>query len=116
MKYCTGPIKNMYVKNIGISEKVREVVTESIVLQKNAPFYWNRFGRLVSFEYGTFLPTESEAEAYVEEAARLHPEYLENATCMYADYGHMEVHEIGRKEFKVLKKTYKQIRKQKKSS
>lgn len=116
MKYCTGPIKNMYVKSLGVNVNVGKVITESIVLQKNAPFYWNRFGRLVSFDYGTFLPTKSEAEAYIEEAVRLHPEHLSNVTCMYADYGHIEVHEIGRKEFKELKKTYKQIRKQKKSS
>ena len=116
MKYCTGPIKNMYVKSMGVNEKIGEIVTESIVLQKNAPFYWNPLGRLVSFEYNTFLPTKSEAEAFVEETARRHPERLDLATCMYADYGHMTVHEIGRSEFKQLKKTYKAIRKQKKSS
>lgn len=116
MKYCTGPIKNMYVKSIGVNENIGKVVTESIVLQKNAPFYWNGMGRLVSFEYGTFLPTKSEAETFVEEAARRHPDYLTSATCMYAGYGEMTVHEISRKEFKQLKKTYKQIRKQKKSS
>ena len=57
MKYCTGPIKNMYVKNMGVNEKIGEIVTESIVVRKNAPFYWNPLGRLVSFEYNTFLPT-----------------------------------------------------------
>ncbi|MBO5120586.1 MAG: hypothetical protein J6C28_02725 [Bacilli bacterium] len=116
MKYCTGPIKNMYVKSMGVNEKIGEIVTESIVLQKNAPFYWNPLGRLVSFEYNTFLPTKSEAETFVEESAKRHPGCLELATCMYADYGHMTVHEISRKEFKQLKKTYKEIRKQKKSS
>ena len=113
MKYCTGSIKNMYVKKVGISETASKVVTESIVLKKNAPFYWNLLGRLISFEYNTFLPTKSEAEAFVVERAKNFPEHLHLATCMYADYGNMEVHEIGRKEFKQLKKTYKVMRKQK---
>ena len=116
MKYCTGPIKNMYVKNMGVNEKIGEIVTESIVVRKNAPFYWNPLGRLVSFEYNTFLPTREEALTFVTEAAIRHPEHPEMATCLYADYGHMESHEIGRKEFKALKKTYKAMRKQKKSS
>ena len=106
----------MYVKSIGVNENIGEIVTESITLQKHAPFYWNRVGRLVSFEYNTFLPTKSEAETFVEEAARRHPNNLAGATCLYADYSHMEVHEIGRKEYKQLKKTYKEMRKQKKSS
>lgn len=116
MKYCTGPIKNMYVKDMGISESIGDIVTESIVLKKNAPFFWNGLGRLISFEYNTFLPTKSEAETFVLDAARRHPEHPELATCMYADYGNMETHEISRKDFAVLKKTYKQMRKQKKSS
>ena len=113
MKYCTGAIKNMCVKNVGVSEKASKIVTESIVLEKSAPFYYNFLGRLISFEYNTFLPTKSEAEAFVVERARKFPEHLHLATCMYADYGNMEVHEIGRKEFKQLKKTYKIMRKQK---
>lgn len=116
MKYCTGAIKNLYVKDMGVNERIGEIVTESIVLRKNAPFYWNFLGRLVSFEYNTFLPTKDEAEAYVVEAAKRHPNNLGAATCMFADYGHMEVHEIDKKAFKALKKTYKIMRKQKKSS
>lgn len=116
MKYCTGAIKNLYVKDMGVNERIGEIVTESIVLRKNAPFYWNFLGRLVSFEYNTFLPTRDEAEAYVVEAARRYPNNPGAATCVFADYGNMEVHEIGKKEFKALKKTYKAMRRQKKSS
>lgn len=113
MKYCTGAIKNMYVKNVGVNESVSKVVTESVVLKKDAPFYWNPLGRLISFEHNTFLPTKSEAEAFVVGRAKSLPNHLHLATCIYADYGNMEVHEISRKEFKQLKKTYKAIRKQK---
>ena len=67
-------------------------------------------------KYNTFLPTREAALTFVTEAAKNHPEHPEIATCLYADYGHMESHEIGRKEFKALKKTYKAMRKQKKSS
>ncbi len=116
MKYCTGPIKNMYVKSMGINEGIGKVVTESIVLKKDAPFFWNGLGRLISFEYNTFLPTKNEAEAFVVESAKNHPNCPERATCMYADYSQMEVHEISRKDYKALKKTYKEMRKQKKSS
>ena len=116
MKYCTGPIKNMYVKNMGVNEGITEFITESIVLKKNAPFFWNGVGRLISFEYNTFLPTKNEAELFVLDAIRKHPDHPELATCMYADYGNMEVHEIGRKEYNALRKTYKLMRKQKKSS
>ena len=116
MKYCTGPIKTMRVKSIGVNEDVGKVVTESIILQKDAPFYWNRLGRLVSFEYSTFLPTMTEAENYVVGVAKNNPDHLEYATCMYADYDNMEVHQIEKEEYKELVKTYKQIKKKKKSS
>lgn len=116
MRYCTGPIKNLYIKSMGVNESISEIVTDSMVLKKHSPFYWNMLGRLVSFEYNTFLPTKEEAEAYVMTTARRYPEHPELATCVYADYGNMESHEIERREFRALKKTYKKIRKQKKSS
>ena len=34
---------------------IGKVVTESIVLKKDAPFFWNGLGRLISFEYNTFF-------------------------------------------------------------
>ena len=113
MKYCTGTIKNMYVKSVGVNENAGKIITDSMVINKNAPFYWNIVGRLVSFEYNTFLPTKSEAEAFVIGRAKAFPEHLHLATCLYADYGNMESHEISKKDFKQLKKTYKAMRKQK---
>ena len=107
MKYCTGTIRNMYVKNIGVNEEAGKIVTDNMIIKKDAPFYINRVGRLISLDYDTFLPTRTEAEAFVVGRAKNFPDHLELATCLYADYGCMETHQISRKEFKELKKTYK---------
>ena len=116
MRIYTGQIRNMYVKNVEINGSNVRVVTDSIVLKKKAPFYPNFVGRQISFEYGTFLPTQNEAIAYIEESVKRHPESADSVTCMYACYDSLTPQDLSKSEFKLLKKTWKDIRRLKKKS
>lgn len=107
MKYFTGDIKRMYVKNVTVDGNISNIETESVVLIKDSPFYCNIVGRLISMKYNTFLPTYSEADYVVERLARLNPDNLEAATCIYADYDNMKAHNTSKQDFKVMKKNFK---------
>ena len=107
MKYCTCDIKSVRIKNFCVNENISDAITEDVVLEKNSPFYWNFVGRIISLKHRTFLPTKEEARSIVLSEHLNHPKKT-NISCMYADYENMGVHEISRKEFKQLKKTYKQ--------
>ena len=116
MKIYNGKIKNLYVKSVEVNGDKINVLTDSVVLRENAPFYVNRFGRLVSFEHATFLPTFDEAESFVKGVIMNTPKAFDRATCLYACYGDMKEEEISKDQFKVLKKTYKNIRKEKRAN
>ena len=104
----TGEIRNLYVKSIEVNGKAMEVVTDSMVVRKDAPFYPNFVGKLISFEFDTYLPTKDEAEAYVRETVQRNPNIsLDRATCLYACYGEMSSQSVSNEEFKTYKKTYK---------
>lgn len=107
MEYCTGEIKKIYIKSITLGDGIQNIVTDSIVVKHNAPFYWKCFGKLISIEYNAVLPTKDEAECFVTTIVKNNPERKQSATCIYVDYNDMKVHKISRKDFVLLKKEYK---------
>ena len=107
MKYYTSEIKNLYIKSISISNDVQKVVLDNFVIIQNAPFYLNRFGKFISFEYNTVLPTKEEAENYILGVIKNNPNNSKNATCIYVDYKNMNAHTISKKDFVLLKKKHK---------
>ena len=113
MRIYTGQIKNLYVKSFQINKDgLRVIETESVVVRKDAPFYRNFVDKMISFEYDTYLPTQSEAEAFVLDAAQKSTgANIDGATCLYADYSDMQRVDVSKEEFKTLKKKYRAIRK-----
>ena len=107
MKYGTCDIKSMRIKSVGVNKNINSIITEDVVLEKNSPFYWNCVGRVVSIKHNTFLPTKEEAHSVIVTEQMNNPD-KQNISCMYADYQNMVVYNVTRKEFKQLKKTYKQ--------
>lgn len=101
-----GEIKNMYVTDVEFFEGSRIVKTDSVVVKKDAPFYVGIMGRRISFDYNTYLATREEASILLNES--------NTGTCLFVDYGELVPEKISRKEFKQLRKTYKNNRKSQK--
>lgn len=107
MEIFTGEIRKLYIKKLDIKEDSVDAIVGSVIVKKDAPFYCNIVGRLVSFEHHTYLPTREEAEAYINNIVKNQPSALNDATCLYANYNSMEPKRIDRSEFKQLKKSYR---------
>jgi len=109
-KLYRANVKSMYVKKLHFSgEAISLVETDSHVLYSDALFYEGRMGKIISFDYGTILPNAEEAYYYVEHCSLNHPDHLECATCPYVDDRDFRYERsVDRKEFKGLKKIFKQ--------
>lgn len=105
-----GKVKNMYVKKLEISaDAVATAETDSYVLHSDALFYESMLGKFISFDYDTVLPNAEEAQDYVENYSRNHPNHLEGATCLFISDGDLKYETfITRRELKKLKKDFKQ--------
>lgn len=112
MRVYRGEIKNMYIRKIDFAEGVAQAVTDTMVVRKDALFYTGITNRRISFEFNTYLATETEAKAYLEENVRANPNTYINS-CLYVDYGTLTPEEMSRKDVKVLKKMYRQQRQEK---
>lgn len=106
-----GAIKKLYVATDMIIRGKHSYDIESMTLQKDALFYENFFGRKISVDYDTYLPTEEEAHIFCRNQTVGGLGNIDKATCVYADYDHMKPHsEVSRNELKRLIKTAKQKR------
>ena len=103
-----GTLKNLYVKDFQVSEEglVVALDLESVVVAKDSLFYRNFTGRLINFEYNTYLPSFIEAEAFVRDVCRHNPN-SSKASCLYADYGSIEEAVDETRSVREIKKYYK---------
>ena len=103
-----GTLKNLYVKDFQVSEEglVVALDLESVIVAKDSLFYKNFTGRLINFEYGTYLPSKTEAEAFVREVCKYNP-MSSKASCLYADYGSIEEAKEETRSIKEIKRYYK---------
>ena len=103
-----GTLKNLYVKDFQVSEEglVVALDLESVIVAKDSLFYKNFTGRLINFEYGTYLPSQNEAEAFVREVCKYNP-MSSKASCLYADYGSIEEAKDETRSVKEIKRYYK---------
>ncbi len=101
-----APIKRSYVAKLEINEGIRTFDIESTTLKKDGLFYEGLFKKLISIDYGTYLPTEEEAISYCRRSANGIIDNIDEATCIYADYGKVRKDRVvSEEEFKQLKKT-----------
>ena len=105
----TGEIKKIYVKNIDFSNNgsISEIELSQITVVKEAKFYKNFLGKIISFKYDSLLPTEEEAKIYATNIISSHPTKIEEAECIFVDYDNLTPDAITKEEFKQLKKQYK---------
>lgn len=108
-------MRNLVVKDLEINaDGVKILEYEKPVVKRELTFYVGFMGSYISFEYGTRLPDEYEAMDYVKESLNNRqdktPPYPE---CTFVDESEMTFsHEICDKNFKVLKKYYRRMRKE----
>lgn len=103
-----GTLKNLYVKDFQVSEEGLAVALdlESVIVAKDSLFYRNFTGRLINFEYNTYLPSKTEAKAFVREVCKYNP-MSSKASCLYADYGSIEEAKDETRSVKEIKRYYK---------
>ncbi len=106
-----GPIYKLYVKNLEINDTVLDIELASTTLKKDALFYINSFGKIVSLDYNTVLPQKEEAQYYIEshlpgtKKDKINPN---SADCVYFEDSDLEKYQLlSQSAFKQLKKTYK---------
>ena len=100
-----GPIYKLYVKNLEINDTVLDIELASTTLKKDALFYINSFGKIVSLDYNTVLPQKEEAQYYIESHL---PGTKNSADCVYFEDSDLEKYQLlSQSAFKQLKKTYK---------
>lgn len=111
MKIYIGDIKNLYyVKKNDSDGEITEINTNSVVVVKDALFYYNFLGVPVSLDYDTFLPTYSEAKQYIVDSCRCNPSSVNGKSCLYVSYDNLDSQEISKQQFRKIKKAYKSQR------
>lgn len=101
MKIYQGEIKRMYTTGIEENDGILTYLLTSSVIKQNAIFYLNRFGRLISEDFGVYLPTEEEAKDYVINHTNRNPNSKDNS-CVFVDYVHVKETEISKDTYKKL--------------
>ena len=110
MHIYRNDIRNLIVQDFDITPNgVKIVKTRSVVVKDNAPFYSGLGHSKISFDYGTVLCSENEALDYLSAILTDKPS-SSIRTCLYTTDQFVS-EEISRQEFKQLKKTYREIRK-----
>ncbi len=111
-KLYTGEVKRLSIKKLDPNvEALRDIAFESTVVQKDALFYVNFAGVLISVDYNTKLLNRCEAEYYLRSCYKANPETAHLAGCVYKDSGATFSHEVTNEEFKQLIKSKKAERK-----
>ena len=110
MHIYRNDIRNLIVQDLDITPNgVKIVKTRSVVVKDNAPFYSGLGHSKISFDYGTVLCSENEAFDYLSAVLTDNPSSSFRTWLYTTDQFVSE--EISRQEFKQLKKTYREIRK-----
>ena len=106
-------MKKIYCGNIhrlkiySVDEVAKTTGFESVILVKDALFYRNRLGKLISFDYDTVLPTLYEAQINLINSFNK-SNSNKDLYCVYANESEILPSEfITNKELKMLKKEYK---------
>lgn len=84
---------------------------ESYVLKKDAYFYKNRFGKMISYDYGTVLPSYDEAREWLEHVINESDNDSNTVDCMYVDYDKLKYEVIPVGKMKVLDRFYRHRKK-----
>ncbi len=110
MNIYKGDIKRFVVKRVEFGKGAPVIKTESIVIKKDAKFYLGHTGRMISFDYNTYLPSQNEAACFLNEAINTNPD-VQCTSCEYVDYTKLSHFDnVSRTQYKQMKKTYRRER------
>ncbi len=114
-KIYKGKMRRLIVSNIDVTDKAITLLEyDTPVVEKDLLFYYSRLGALISFDYDTRLPDFAEASDYIKDTIA-HMGYITTPpfpSCPYVDEGDVKFfHEIGDRDFKSLKKRFREIHK-----
>ena len=105
-KIYTGEIKKLSIKKLEPKpDALINIAYESTVFKKDALFYVNFMGVVISLDYGTKLLRREEAEYYLKSGLKVNPSLAHLVPCLYQDSEVKFSHEITDEEFKQIKKT-----------
>lgn len=107
-KIYTGDIKRYNIKKLGIDKNAEKILeANQAIVKKDALFYYNKLGILISFDYRTRLPDFNEAEELSIYEAKNSFTHSADPGFIYCDEKSIKYDKsISTAEFKVLKKTY----------
>lgn len=111
-KLYTGDIKKLSIKKLDPKPgALINIAFESTVVKKDALFYVNFAGVVISLDYGTKLLSRDEAEYYLKSGLKVNPALSHLLYSLYQDADVKFSHEVTKEEFKQLLKTKKAERK-----
>lgn len=105
-----GNVKKLVVTALDVKSDGILLKKESYVVNKDAIFYKNMVGKIISFDYGTALPTYDEAIDCLQFTLENSRTSSNVVSCLYADYDNLRSETIDYNEFKSLSKR-KRLRK-----
>ena len=111
-KLYTGEIRKLSLKKLEPKpEALLNLAYESTVVNKDALFYKNILGVVISVDYNTKLATRDEAEYYLRNSFKVNPGLAHLDSCLYQESDVKFSHEVTKGELKQLIKTKKAERK-----
>ncbi len=113
-QYFKGPVRKMYIKEYQRNNngEMKITITNSI-LQKEALFYQNIFGAILSYPHGNPMTSFDDAYWYIKECVRRNPDKASEIWCPYIDYDELELLNLSKEKVKSLKEERKIARKRK---
>ena len=112
-----GPLRKLVVSHLEIQDGViQRMEYETPIVRKDLTFYRGLMNTYISFDFGTRLPDKTEAlDFVVDTSTRRKITEAPFPECLFVDEREIEYsHPICDDNFKVLKKYYRQLRKEEK--
>ena len=108
-----APLRSLVITQLDIQDgAVKLVEFDTPIVRKDVPFYRGVMNNYISFEHGTELLDEGEALTIVQNEVLQRPK-KPYPTCMFVVMNEMKYsHSVDSRNFRALKKFYKQVRKE----
>ena len=112
-KLYKGNIRSLSITKLEFDgANIKDIKFNKAIIKKDALFYKNFFNVMISFDIDTKLPDFDEAYDCVFQVVSKHPELMNEVACQYTDFDEFKYFaNVSGKEFRELKKSYKEKRK-----
>lgn len=112
VKLYTGDINEMKIKNVRRIDKEYLFTMKISTIKKNASFYEDITGRIISFDFDCEIVPKEIAQKFLEDAFDRTPEKVDQLKCYYTSYENLSEKEtFSKEEQKILNKRIKFMKK-----